>query len=87
MVAHGDINYAVCDENIARAYAPHLPNIDIHTAISFTQFYSWGVSKKSPALRDSLNVWLSRYKGSAEYKRIYLKYMEKNNNSKNNHER
>ena len=39
MVAHGDIDYAVCDESIARAAADSIPQIDINTAISFTQFY------------------------------------------------
>lgn len=62
LVAHGDIDYAVCEESIARAAADSLPQIDINTAISFTQFYSWGVSKQSPVLLDSLNAWLERFK-------------------------
>ncbi len=56
LVAHGDIDYAVCDESIARAVADSLSQIDINTAISFTQFYSWAVSKQSPVLLDSLNT-------------------------------
>lgn len=74
LVAHGDIDYAVCDESIARAVADSLPQIDINTAISFTQFYSWGVSKQSPVLLDSLNSWLERFKEKKEYKEIYTKY-------------
>lgn len=74
MVAHGDINYAVCDENIARAAADSMPQIDISTDISFTQFYSWAVSKKSPALLDSLNAWLEDFKQGREYQKIYQKY-------------
>ena len=74
LVAHGDIDYAVCDESIARAIADSLPQIDINTAISFTQFYSWGVSKQSPVLLDSLNTWLNRFKERQEYKDIYQKY-------------
>lgn len=62
MVAHGDIDYAVCDEGIARMAVDSLPQLDINTAISFTQFYSWGVSKQSPALLDSLNTWLSDFR-------------------------
>lgn len=76
LVAHGDIDYAVCDESIARAMADSLPQIDIHTAISFTQFYSWAVSKQSPALLDSLNSWLEKFKGSKRYKELYHKYYE-----------
>ncbi len=37
----GDIDYAVCDESIARAVTDSIPQIDINTDISFTQFYSW----------------------------------------------
>ncbi len=77
MVAHGDLDYAVCDESIARSAADSLPQIDVDTAISFTQFYSWGVSKQSPALLDSLNTWLETFKKGKEYKKIYKKYYKK----------
>jgi ABC-type amino acid transport substrate-binding protein len=60
MVAYGDIDYAVCEEDIAAAAADSLPQIDIKTDIGFTQFYAWGVNKLSPVLLDSLNSWLSR---------------------------
>lgn len=74
MVAHGDINYAVCDESIALASIDSFPQLDIHTDISFTQFYSWGVSKQSPILIDSLNSWIKTFTKSKEYQRIYKKY-------------
>lgn len=74
MVAHGDIDYAVCDEGIARAAADSMPQIDISTDISFTQFYSWAVGKHSPVLRDSLNAWLERFKPTQAYKDIYQRY-------------
>ncbi len=74
LVAHGDIDYAVCDESIAQAVADSIPEIDINTAISFTQFYSWGVSKQSPVLLDSLNTWLEEFKKQKEYREIYKRY-------------
>lgn len=74
MVAHGDIDYAVCDESIAKALIDSLPQLDIRTGISFTQFYGWGVSKQSPALLDTLNVWLSHFTKGKEYRNIYNKY-------------
>ena len=74
LVAHGDIDYAVCDESIARAVTDSLPQVDINTAISFTQFYSWAVSKQSPALLDSLNTWLDKFQKEKEYQKIYRKY-------------
>ena len=48
--------------------------VDINTAISFTQFYSWAVSKQSPALLDSLNTWLDKFQKEKEYQKIYRKY-------------
>nr|WP_320058986.1 transporter substrate-binding domain-containing protein [uncultured Bacteroides sp.] len=77
MVAHGDIKYAVCDEDIARAAIDSFPQLDINTKISFTQFYSWAVSKQSPALLDTLNAWLKTFSKSKEFQRIYYKYYGK----------
>lgn len=77
LVAHEDIDYAVCDESIARAVTDSLPQLDINTAISFTQFYSWAVSKQSPALLDSLNTWLDKFQKEEEYQKIYRKYYTK----------
>lgn len=74
LVAHGDIDYAVCDENIAQALADSLPQLDISTPIGFTQFYSWVVSKRSPALLDSLNAWLEAFKQEKAYRKLYQKY-------------
>ncbi|WP_291530759.1 transporter substrate-binding domain-containing protein [Bacteroides sp. UBA939] len=78
LVAHGDIDYAVCDESIARAAADSLPQIDINTSIGFTQFYSWGVSKQSPVLLDSLNAWIDTFRKSDEFELIYRKYLNDN---------
>lgn len=74
MVAHGDIDYAVCDENIASVLIDSLPQIDINTAISFSQFYGWAVNKEAPELLDSLNVWLEAYKKTKNYQQLYKKY-------------
>ena len=74
MVSAGDIDYAVCDENIASASLTSFPNLDISKDISFTQFYAWGVNKHSPVLLDSLNHWLDRYMKTKEYTDLYKKY-------------
>lgn len=74
MVSGGDIDYAVCDENIAKANIELYPNLDIDTDISFTQFYAWGVAKHAPLLLDSLNVWLDQYMKSEDYRKLYKKY-------------
>jgi len=74
MVAKGDIDYAVCDLQIAKISKENLPEIDIDTDISFTQLQSWAVRKDSPILLDSLNSWLSQIKESGLYKQIYKRY-------------
>lgn len=74
LVAHGDIDYTVCDESIARTLLDSLPQIDTSVAIGFTQFHSWAVSKHSPVLLDSLNAWLETYEKSKEYLMLCRKY-------------
>lgn len=74
MVAHGDIDYAVCDESLAKASIDSLPQLDISTDIGFTQLCAWGVSKQSPALLDSLNSWIKTYTQTTDYQKLYKKY-------------
>ncbi|MCD8166522.1 MAG: transporter substrate-binding domain-containing protein [Bacteroides sp.] len=74
MVAHGDIDYAVCDEAIALAAASQYPQLDIETSISFTQFYSWGLPKESKALSDTLNQWIHQFKTEPVYRELINKY-------------
>ncbi len=74
MVAKGDIDYAVCDQQVARKAKQQLEDIDIDTDISFTQLQSWAVRKDSPILLDSLNSWLNQLKEQGIYETIYKKY-------------
>lgn len=74
MVAKGDIDYAVCDQQIARQTQKDLPEVDITTDISFTQLQSWAVRKDSPILLDSLNSWLQQIKDNGIYDLIYKRY-------------
>lgn len=74
MVANADIDYTICDESIALTVIKDMPQLDIKTAISFTQFYSWGVNKENNILLDTLNVWLEAYKQTPEFQRLLKKY-------------
>lgn len=74
MVANGDIDYTICDESIALAAVHDMPQLDIRTAISFTQFYSWGVNVANTVLLDSLNTWLEHYKQTPEFQVLLKKY-------------
>lgn len=74
MVAKGDIDYAVCDQQIAQLSSKQLEEIDIKTDISFTQLQSWAVRKDSPILCDSLNSWLHQIKENGLFDKIYRRY-------------
>ncbi|MDL2304956.1 transporter substrate-binding domain-containing protein [Bacteroides sp. OttesenSCG-928-D19] len=76
MVAGGDIDYAVCDLQIASIAQKQFPEIDIHTDISFTQLQSWAVRKDAPELLDSLNQWFRIIRDNGIYDEIYKRYYQ-----------
>jgi membrane-bound lytic murein transglycosylase F len=62
-VASGEIDFTVCDENVALVNATYYPNIDVSTSLSTLQKISWGVRKnKSDALLHELNQWISAFR-------------------------
>ncbi len=74
MVAKGDIDYAVCDLQIAAVSKKILPEIDVDTDVSFTQLQSWAIRKNSPVLLDSLNHWFRIIRDNGIYDEIYKRY-------------
>lgn len=74
MVAKGDIDFAVCDVQTAKINADMLPEIDINTAISFTQMQSWAMRPSSFGLQAKVDTFLSRFLQTKEYRDIYRKY-------------
>ena len=76
MLVERHINYAVCDEFVARVLLkkPEFKDLDMSTAISFSQNYSWALNPNTPILCDSINAWLSVYLESKEYNTIYRQY-------------
>jgi len=74
LVAHGEIDYLICEESIARSSTTSFPQLDISTPISFTQLYAWGINKNSPILLDTINNWLENILSSSFYKEVYQKY-------------
>lgn len=75
MVARGDIDYAVCDENVAIVNTGYFPIIDVTTPVSFSQHLAWGIRKmKSEKLESALNSWIASYKTTNEYALLYAKY-------------
>lgn len=58
MVAHGDICYAVCEEDVVHSHISQYPQLDTRLPIGFNQFYAWMTHPNAPDLADSLNRWL-----------------------------
>lgn len=74
MVAEGEIEYTVSDENIARVNQTYYPEIDIQTAVSFPQNLAWAVKRGDNQLREEINTWLEGFSGTIESQLLYAKY-------------
>lgn len=74
MVSKGEIDYTVCDENIAKLNESYYENLDIKTPLSFPQNYAWAVTKGNEKLLNDINKWFKNYKTTTRYHVIYNKY-------------
>jgi len=76
-VASGEIEYTVCDENVALVNASYYADIDVNTPISIPQDIAWGIRKNnSDALLSELNNWMTAYKKTGSYALLYAKYFK-----------
>lgn len=76
MVANKEIDFAVCDQKIAKKIAASQPELDITTSMGFTQLEAWVVSQNRPDVLDSLNTWIDKAKQKKELNKIYRRYIE-----------
>lgn len=76
MVAEGEIEFTVSDENIAKLNKANFPILDIETPISLPQQTAWAVRSNSSNLLREINDWLEEYQKESEYYVIYNKYFE-----------
>jgi membrane-bound lytic murein transglycosylase F len=76
-VASGEIEYTVCDENVALVNVSYYADIDVSTPISIPQDIAWGIRKNnSDALLSELNNWMTAYKKTGSYALLYAKYFK-----------
>lgn len=75
-VALGEIDYAICDENVGLVNSTYFPQLDVGTAISFPQHVAWAVHPNSDSLRVEINKWLEKYKKTRSYAILYNKYFK-----------
>lgn len=74
LVAVGELDLTVCDEDVARVNSFYYENLDIETAVSFDQNLAWAVHKESVNLHKELNRWIESFTETAEYRIIKGKY-------------
>lgn len=74
MVADGEIDYTVADEDIALVNATYYPSIDVHTPVSFPQKVAWATRQNAPKLLSAINNWIQEMKQGTDYYVIYNKY-------------
>jgi membrane-bound lytic murein transglycosylase F len=80
LVQEGEIDYAVCDENVALVNSTYYPDIDVSTALSSVQNLAWGIRKThSGKLQEELNKWIETIRKTGTYAELYAKYF---NNSR-----
>lgn len=60
LVAKGDLDYTVCNYNLAKKIGEQYDQLDYKTAISFSQMQAWAVNKKSKALLEEVNKWIDK---------------------------
>jgi membrane-bound lytic murein transglycosylase F len=81
-VADGDIDYSICDENIAMVNSTYYPDIDINTPVSFPQNLAWGLRKTgSEMLLGELNSWIYSFRKTGSYALLYAKYYKNSRSS------
>jgi len=76
MVAEGEIEYTVSDEDVAMLNATYYPILDVKTPISFSQQIAWALRSNADSLKQSINNWLEKRQTETDYYVIYNKYFK-----------
>ena len=76
MVADGEIEYTIADENLASLLASTYPILDVSVPVGLSQKSAWAVRLNSPELLKKLNSWLIEFKKKSTYNVIYNKYFK-----------
>lgn len=74
LVASGEIELTIADENVARLNQAYYPDLDISTHISFPQKIAWAVNRGADDFLNELNVWIEEFKQDLDFYVIYDRY-------------
>jgi len=75
-VANGEIDYTVCDENVAKLNNTYYSNLDVSVKVGFPQDVAWAVRKQSYEWKLYVDEWIKNFKATKKYKFLYHKYFE-----------
>ncbi len=75
-VAQGEIDYTLCDNDIAKLNRTYYPNLNIGLQASFVQRSSWAVRKDEPLLAKAANEWYKANAKSQAYQASAKRYFE-----------
>lgn len=73
-VVRGEIDYTVCDRNIAQAISKRVEGLVVETGIAFDLHQVWVLNDNAPELLDLINRQIEQNKGSAEWNKVLKKY-------------
>lgn len=76
LVAEGEIDYTVSDQNVAKLNKTYYPNLDVSLEISFPQNIAWAVREDASEWKAYLDNWITEFKGTRKYSQLYHKYFE-----------
>lgn len=80
LVALGEIDYTVADNEVAKLNRTYYPNLNITLQVGFEQRSSWAVRKDQPLLAEAANAWHRANQTSPAYKASMKRYFELSKN-------
>ena len=81
LLANKELDYTICDENIAKVNATYYDNIDIKTPVSFSQNIAWAVPKGADTLKEYINKWIMDNVSKKWFVNLYRKYYSNHKSS------
>jgi membrane-bound lytic murein transglycosylase F len=79
MVADGQIDYTITEQNVALINEQYYNNIDASVAVSFKQNIAFGLRKDAPLLKKRMDAWLKKFMQRETFTFIKRKYFEQSN--------
>ena len=73
-VVKGEIDYTICDRNIAQAISKRIEGLVVEKGIAFDLHQVWVLNDNASELLELINRQIEQNKGSAEWSRVLSKY-------------